>query len=210
MLLPPPHSMQYGLSWERESINGLIERAILDADARGVKVLSLGLLNQAKQLNGGGELFRHRYPKLRVRLVDGSGLATAVVLRSIPRDAKQVLLHAGPSKIACATAAALCERGVQVCLFAAFICTHAQYLSCCFILRFLFIEDGTLHYNACLIWCLVEQVVMNPNKEYDMLKSQIADSKASYWERRSDNHHTPQVKRFCLEWDFFLHFKLLQ
>jgi aldehyde decarbonylase len=119
-VLAPPLlllSMQYGLSWERESINGLIERAILDADARGVKVLSLGLLNQAKQLNGGGELFRHRYPKLRVRLVDGSGLATAVVLRSIPRDAKQVLLHAGPSKIACATAAALCERGVQVCLF---------------------------------------------------------------------------------------------
>ncbi|AQK72675.1 Protein ECERIFERUM 1 [Zea mays] len=145
----PRYNFQYGLSWERESINGLIERAILDADARGVKVLSLGLLNQAKQLNGGGELFRHRYPKLRVRLVDGSGLATAVVLRSIPRDAKQVLLHAGPSKVACATAAALCERGVQV--------------------------------------------VMNPNKEYDMLKSQIADSKASYLERRSDNHHTPQV-----------------
>ncbi|AQK72690.1 Protein ECERIFERUM 1 [Zea mays] len=109
----PRYNFQYGLSWERESINGLIERAILDADARGVKVLSLGLLNQAKQLNGGGELFRHRYPKLRVRLVDGSGLATAVVLRSIPRDAKQVLLHAGPSKVACATAAALCERGVQ-------------------------------------------------------------------------------------------------
>jgi hypothetical protein len=56
----------------------------------------------------------------------------------------------------------------------------------------------------------VEQVVMNPNKEYDMLKSQVADSKASYWERRSDNYHTPQVKRFCLEWDFFPHFKLLQ
>jgi len=40
--------LQYGLSWERESINDLIEKAILDADARGVKVLSLGLLNQAR------------------------------------------------------------------------------------------------------------------------------------------------------------------
>jgi hypothetical protein len=66
------------------------------------------------------------------------------------------------------------------------------------------------HTTCTLVWCLVEQVVMNPNKEYDMLKSQVADSKASYWERRSDNYHTPQVKRFCLEWDFFPHFKLLQ
>ena len=39
--------LQYGLNWERESINDLLEKAILDADARGVKVLSLGLLNQA-------------------------------------------------------------------------------------------------------------------------------------------------------------------
>jgi aldehyde decarbonylase len=39
--------MQYGMNWERESINSLIEKAILDADERGVKVLSLGLLNQA-------------------------------------------------------------------------------------------------------------------------------------------------------------------
>lgn len=39
--------MQYGLNWERESINSLIEKAILDADEKGVKVLSLGLLNQA-------------------------------------------------------------------------------------------------------------------------------------------------------------------
>jgi hypothetical protein len=77
---------------------------------------------QAKQLNGGGELFRQKYPKLTVRLVDGSGLATAVVLKSIPHDAKQVFLHAGPSKIACATAFALCERGVQVCLY------HPAYL----------------------------------------------------------------------------------
>jgi aldehyde decarbonylase len=39
--------MQYGLSWESKSINNLIEKAILDANEKGVKVLSLGLLNQA-------------------------------------------------------------------------------------------------------------------------------------------------------------------
>ena len=38
--------LQYGMTLERESINSLIENAILDADERGVKVLSLGLLNQ--------------------------------------------------------------------------------------------------------------------------------------------------------------------
>nr|CAB3447260.1 unnamed protein product [Digitaria exilis] len=102
---------------------------------------------QAKQLNGGGELFRQKYPKLRVRLVDGSGLATAVVLKSIPRDANQVFLHAGPSKIACTAASALCEKGVKV--------------------------------------------IMNPKKEYDMLKSQIADSRASYLDNSSN--HLPQI-----------------
>ncbi|KAG8071476.1 hypothetical protein GUJ93_ZPchr0006g44236 [Zizania palustris] len=110
----PRYNFQYGLTWERESINDLIEKAILDADVRGVKVISLGLLNQAKQLNGNGELFRQKYPKLGVRIVDGSGLATAVVLKSIPSDAKQVFLHTGTCKIARAIALALCGRGVQV------------------------------------------------------------------------------------------------
>ena len=31
--------LQYGLTWDKESINDLIEKAILDADVRGVKVL---------------------------------------------------------------------------------------------------------------------------------------------------------------------------
>ena len=35
------------IKWERDSINRLIEEAILKADKKGVKVLSLGLLNQA-------------------------------------------------------------------------------------------------------------------------------------------------------------------
>uniref|UniRef100_A0ACD5V6V6 Uncharacterized protein n=1 Tax=Avena sativa TaxID=4498 RepID=A0ACD5V6V6_AVESA len=110
----PRYNFHYGLIWERESINGLIEKGILDADERGVRVLSLGLLNQAKQLNGSGKLFTQKYPKLRVRIVDGSGLATAVVLKSIPLDTEQVFLCGGSSKVAHATAKALCERGVQV------------------------------------------------------------------------------------------------
>ncbi|KAF7106692.1 hypothetical protein CFC21_107410 [Triticum aestivum] len=112
--LIPRYNFQYSLIRERESINRLIEQAISDADQRGVKVLSLGLFNQERQLNGSGELFTQKYPKLRVRLVDGSGLATAVVLKSIPLDTKRVFLCGGGSKVAHATATALCERGVQV------------------------------------------------------------------------------------------------
>jgi len=69
---------------------------------------------QAKTLNRSGELFIQKYPKLRVRLVDGSGLATAVVLKSIPLGTKKVFLSGSTSKVAHATATALCEKGVQV------------------------------------------------------------------------------------------------
>jgi aldehyde decarbonylase len=34
------------LSWQNEAINRLIEQAILEAEEKGVKVISLGLLNQ--------------------------------------------------------------------------------------------------------------------------------------------------------------------
>jgi hypothetical protein len=39
--------LQYVLKMQNESINNLIEEAILEAEERGAKVLSLGLLNQA-------------------------------------------------------------------------------------------------------------------------------------------------------------------
>uniref|UniRef100_A0A0E0H335 aldehyde oxygenase (deformylating) n=1 Tax=Oryza nivara TaxID=4536 RepID=A0A0E0H335_ORYNI len=103
----PRYNFQYGLSWERKSINNLIEKAILDANEKGVK---------AEQLNGSGELFAKKYPRLRVRLIDGSGLATAVVLNSIPFGTKQVFLCGSNSKVTRATAIALCQRGVQVIL----------------------------------------------------------------------------------------------
>ncbi|RRT57081.1 hypothetical protein B296_00027579, partial [Ensete ventricosum] len=48
-----------------QKINGLIEEAILEADKRGAKVLSLGLLNQGDELNGCGMLYVKRNPKLK-------------------------------------------------------------------------------------------------------------------------------------------------
>ncbi|XP_020247119.1 protein ECERIFERUM 1 isoform X1 [Asparagus officinalis] len=112
----PRYNFQYGLSWEKEAINNLIEKAILEADEKGVKVMSLGLLNQAKEINCGGDIYLQKYPKLKLRIVDGSSLATAVILNSIPQGTTQVLLKGKLSKVAFATARALCKKGVQVLL----------------------------------------------------------------------------------------------
>ncbi|KAJ3682380.1 hypothetical protein LUZ60_014953 [Juncus effusus] len=110
----PRYTFQYGLEWEKEAINDLIEKAILEADKRGVKALSLGLLNQAKELNGRGELYLRKYPNLKVKIVDGSSLAAALVMKAIPQEIHQVFLTGNLSKVACSIAIALCQRGIQV------------------------------------------------------------------------------------------------
>ncbi|XP_019053089.1 PREDICTED: protein ECERIFERUM 1-like isoform X1 [Nelumbo nucifera] len=110
----PRFSFHYFLSWHKDAINRLIEKAILDAEQRGVKVLSLGLLNQGEELNKNGELYLQKHPNLKVRIVDGSGLAVGVVLNSIPQGTKQVLLRGRTTKTAIAISRVLCQRGIQV------------------------------------------------------------------------------------------------
>ncbi|KAJ8646189.1 hypothetical protein MRB53_007937 [Persea americana] len=110
----PRYSFQYFLSWQRASINNLIGKAIQKAEEGGVKVISLGLLNQGEALNRNGELFLLKHLKLKVRIVDGSSLATAIVLNSIPQGTKQVLLRGNPSKRAYSIAIGLCQRDIQV------------------------------------------------------------------------------------------------
>ncbi|GER54534.1 fatty acid hydroxylase superfamily [Striga asiatica] len=110
----PKYSVQYYMQWQRESINAMIEDSILEAESKGAKVLSLGLLNQAKGLNENGELFLRGHPKLKVKLVDGSSLAVAIVLNSIPKGTTQVVLRGNLSKVAYSIALALCQGGIQV------------------------------------------------------------------------------------------------
>ncbi|PIA41381.1 hypothetical protein AQUCO_02200062v1 [Aquilegia coerulea] len=110
----PRYRFQYLLPWQKEKINSLIEDAILEADEAGVKVMSLGLLNQGDDLNENGELYVRKHPNLKVRLVDGSSLAAAAVVNSIPNGIKQVLLSGNLSKVAYAVANELCKKGVQV------------------------------------------------------------------------------------------------
>ncbi|GMY22926.1 protein ECERIFERUM 1-like [Fagus crenata] len=95
----------YMLQWQREAINSMIERAILDAEMKGVK---------GEELNSNGELYIQRYPKLELNLVDGSSLVVAVVLNNIPKGTTQVLLRGNLSKVAYAIANTLCERDIKV------------------------------------------------------------------------------------------------
>ncbi|XP_071735972.1 very-long-chain aldehyde decarbonylase GL1-5-like [Rutidosis leptorrhynchoides] len=110
----PKYQKQYLTDWEREAINGLIEEAILEAERKGAKVITLGLLNQREELNKSGELFIRRNPNLKVKLVDGSSLAAAVVLNSIPEGTTQVAFKGKFNKVAYPIALALLRKGIQV------------------------------------------------------------------------------------------------
>ncbi|PHU19278.1 Protein CER1-like 1 [Capsicum chinense] len=123
----PKYRVQYVMKWQRETINNLIEEAIMEADQKGIKVLSLGLLNQAsniflffllhpqdEKLNNNGELYIKRNPQIKVKVVDGSSLAVAVVLNLIPKGTTQVVLGGHLSKVANAIALALCQGGEKV------------------------------------------------------------------------------------------------
>ncbi|XP_024022211.1 protein ECERIFERUM 1 isoform X1 [Morus notabilis] len=110
----PKYKIQYLLQWQNESINSLIEEAIHEAEEKGAKVLSLGLLNQSDELNANGGLYIHRNPQLKVKIVNGSSLAVAIVLNNIPKGTTQVLLIGKLTKVAYAIAYALCHKGIQV------------------------------------------------------------------------------------------------
>ncbi|KAI3846631.1 hypothetical protein MKX03_029499 [Papaver bracteatum] len=116
----PRYSYQYkSLSRQRgTTINSLIEKAILDADKAGVKVLSLGLFNQAQEINRNGEIYIQKHPTLKIKIVDGSSLATAIVVNSITNLKTQhrlvVMIRGKLTKVVSYLALALCQRGVQV------------------------------------------------------------------------------------------------
>ncbi|KAG8363490.1 hypothetical protein BUALT_Bualt19G0027800 [Buddleja alternifolia] len=97
--------IEYYMQWQRESINSMIEDTILDAEEKGTK---------DEGLNRNGELFLRRHPQLKVKLVDGSSLAVAIVLNSIPKGTTQVVLRGNLSKVAYSLALALCQGGIQV------------------------------------------------------------------------------------------------
>ncbi|MBA0811283.1 hypothetical protein Gohar_003202 [Gossypium harknessii] len=69
---------------------------------------------QGEELNRYGEVYVKKHPQLKVKLVDGSSLAVAVLLNSIPKETTQVLLRGNLTKVAFAVTFALCQKGIQV------------------------------------------------------------------------------------------------
>ncbi|MCL7047219.1 hypothetical protein MKW94_000934, partial [Papaver nudicaule] len=107
------------LTSQRKQINDLIEKAILEAEKAGVKVISFGLLNQDEELNKNGEVYSKKYPNLKIRIVDGSSLSVALVVNNVtnifPKGAnKQVTMRGKFTKVAYTIALILCQRGYQV------------------------------------------------------------------------------------------------
>ncbi|KAL1299734.1 very-long-chain aldehyde decarbonylase CER1 [Arachis hypogaea] len=112
-VIPRFHS-QYLNKYQRKTLNRLIEDAILEAEKNGVKVLSLGLLNQGDKLNKYGELYIKSNTNLKIKIVDGSSLVVAIVVNSIPKEATQILICGKFNKVSYAIANALCERGIKI------------------------------------------------------------------------------------------------
>ncbi|XP_008344085.1 very-long-chain aldehyde decarbonylase CER1-like [Malus domestica] len=110
----PKYTLQYNFRFQKEAINCLIEEAIVQAEKKGVKVISLGLLNQGEDLNRYGGLYVQRHPHLKIKVVDGSSLAVAVILNSIPKGTTQVVFRGNLTKVAYALAFALYQKGIQV------------------------------------------------------------------------------------------------
>ncbi|KAG1361489.1 Protein WAX2 [Cocos nucifera] len=110
----PRYSFQYKSLSERDTINNLIEKAILQSEEEGARVTTLGLLNQGSELNGYGELYLKRISLLKTKIVDGTSLAVAVVLNGVPKGTKSILLVGKLSKMAYFLSLSLCKRGVQV------------------------------------------------------------------------------------------------
>ncbi|KAJ4832148.1 hypothetical protein Tsubulata_015984 [Turnera subulata] len=104
-LMWPVTLWTYFLPWQREAINSLIEESIFKADKTGVK---------GEELNGYGAFYVQKNPGLKIKVVDGSSLAVAIVLNSIPKGTTQVLLRGKLTKVARALVFALCQRGMQV------------------------------------------------------------------------------------------------
>lgn len=61
-----------------------------------------------------GIFYIKKYPNLKIRIVDGTTLAVAIVLRTIPKGTKQVVMGGDISKAGYAIVRELCQMGFKV------------------------------------------------------------------------------------------------
>ena len=69
---------------------------------------------QSTELNEDGEFYIQKFPNLKLRVVDGSTLAIAIVLMNVPQGTTRVLFRGKVTKVACVVASVLCKRGIHV------------------------------------------------------------------------------------------------
>ncbi|CAN7137841.1 unnamed protein product [Brassica rapa subsp. narinosa] len=123
--LVPKFSSHYKSLKQKKSINKTIETAILEAEKKGVR---------EEELNGYGEMYARKHPKLKIRIVDGSSLAAQVVVHSIPVGTREVLFRGQITKVARAIVTSLCLNGIKVmvlreeehCMLARFLSGHCK------------------------------------------------------------------------------------
>nr|GEW66010.1 probable UDP-3-O-acyl-N-acetylglucosamine deacetylase 2, mitochondrial isoform X1 [Tanacetum cinerariifolium] len=82
---------KYLMKRQKQTINGLIEEALLESEAKGAK---------GDELNRSGELFIRKNPQTKVKVVDGSSLAVAVVLNNIPKGSTQFVFKGNFDNVA--------------------------------------------------------------------------------------------------------------
>jgi aldehyde decarbonylase len=79
-----------------------------------VSLIWLSYFPQGEELNRYGELYVSKNPSMKIKLVDGTGLAAALVLNSVPEGTKRVLLIGKLNKLAYYLSLVLCQRKIQV------------------------------------------------------------------------------------------------
>ncbi|KAG2309273.1 hypothetical protein Bca52824_029021 [Brassica carinata] len=123
--LVPKFSSHYKSQKQKESINKMIETAILEAEKNGVR---------GEELNSHGEMYLRKHPKLKIRIIDGSSLAAQVVIHSIPVGTREVLFRGKITKVARAIITSLCQNDIKVmvlreedhCMLARFLGEHCK------------------------------------------------------------------------------------
>nr|GEV36343.1 protein eceriferum 1-like [Tanacetum cinerariifolium] len=84
---------KYLMKRQKQTSNSLIEEALLESEAKGMKIYFRGELNRS------GELFIRKNPQTKVKVVDRSTLAVAVVLNNIPKGSTQVVFKGNFDKV---------------------------------------------------------------------------------------------------------------
>ena len=75
-------------------------------------------------------MYVRKHPKLKIRIVDGSSLAAAVVVHSIPVGTREVLFRGQITKVARAIVTSLCQNGIKVPIYIFnFICFSLAFNS---------------------------------------------------------------------------------